>query len=210
MKLRVGIFHSLAYGDQIYRGGDEFEVPDDAAANWLRTGMVVPADNDWRGAFSGEQPAPVAPMVQPAKRPEPLPAAKAGEYVPHDPCEPNGPVRAVCSVSGCPCQVSKAGECAECRRVHNRHRTRKREHKAYQRKPWKRTRREYLRAHPLCECEDCALIAEPLRPSASVVDHIDGLGALGPRAHDWSNLRALSKRCHDRRTMRDQVNGADN
>ncbi|OOV31062.1 HNH endonuclease [Streptomyces avermitilis] len=46
-----------------------------------------------------------------------------------------------------------------------------------------------------------------LRPRAQVVDHIDGLGPLGPRAHDWTNLRAMTTAHHNRRTMRDQGNG---
>lgn len=47
----------------------------------------------------------------------------------------------------------------------------------------------------------------PLRPPATEVDHVDGLGPLGPRGHDWSNLRALTKRCHSRVTARNQPGG---
>jgi hypothetical protein len=207
MRLRVGFGRHLFYAGQQYQQGDTFDVPDESAAQWLRTGLVLPADGTWP---NDPVPAPV-PASAPRAKPAELPAAKPGEYVAHESCEPGAkpsdvkrPSLAVCPVAGCPC-LTWNGECAECRRIHNRHRTRKREHKAYQRKPWKLTRAAYLREHPLCECEDCALIAEPLRPRASVVDHIDGLGALGPRAHDWSNLRSMTKRCHDARTMRDQV-----
>lgn len=208
LRLRVATFCRLDYQGTEYRAGHEFDVSDESAPQWLRTGLVVPADGIWP---EDAAPPPKPPAVPAESRPT-KPAAKPGEYVAHDPCEadprPKGKrlSRAVCSVAGCPC-MTWGGECAECKRVHNRHRTRKREHKAYQGKEWQRTRREYLRAHPLCECDNCVQIAVPLRPAASVVDHIDGLGALGPRAHDWSNLRAMTKRCHDRRTMRDQVHG---
>ncbi|WP_328920567.1 HNH endonuclease [Streptomyces sp. NBC_00208] len=208
MRLRVGLGRHLVYDGQQYQQGDEFDVSEESAANWLATGLVLPASGVWSDSLS------VAPVSapEPRQRPTVKPAAKPGEYVPHEPCEQpqttGKRAGSVCSVAGCPCIVPKAGECVECRRAHNRHRTRKREHLAYQRKDWKATRRDYLRAHPLCECEDCTLIAEPLRPAAQVVDHIDGLGPLAPLGHDWSNLRAMTKRCHDRRTMRDQVNGA--
>ncbi|MEV8207651.1 HNH endonuclease signature motif containing protein [Streptomyces sp. NPDC079189] len=213
MRLRVGASRRLIYQDVTYYEGDEFEVPASSAPQWIHTGLVAPAepmaDAELLSLLSDQ---PATPTAKPAA--SALPAAKPGEYVAHEPCEPGAkpsgvkrPSLAVCPVAGCPC-LTWNGECAECRRIHNRHRTRKREHKAYQRKPWKLTRSAYLREHPLCECEDCTLIAEPLRPAAQVVDHIDGLGPLGPRAHDQSNLRAMAKRCHDRRTMRDQVNGA--
>jgi hypothetical protein len=203
MRLRVGFGRHLFYAGQQYQQGDDIEVPDETAANWLGTGLVLPADGVWLEDVHST-PAPRA-------KPAALPAAKPGEYVAHEPCDPGAkppdvkrPSLAVCPVAGCPC-LTWNGECAECRRIHNRHRTRKPEHKAYGRKAWQLARTAYLREHPLCECDDCTLIAEPRRPAAQVVDHIDGLGALGPRAHDWSNLRSMTKRCHDARTMRDQV-----
>lgn len=66
---------------------------------------------------------------------------------------------------------------------------------------WERTRRRYLRRHPICECDaDCG---EP----STVVHHVDGLGPDGPHGHDESNLQALAKRCHDRITAREQPGG---
>jgi hypothetical protein len=45
------------------------------------------------------------------------------------------------------------------------------------------------------------------RPEAEVVDHIDGLGPLGPLGHDPTNLRSMTKGHHDKRTARDQPGG---
>jgi 5-methylcytosine-specific restriction protein A len=41
------------------------------------------------------------------------------------------------------------------------------------------------------------------RPRATEVDHVDGLGPLGPRGHDWANLQALTKAHHSRKTGRE-------
>ncbi|MCZ0986681.1 HNH endonuclease signature motif containing protein [Streptomyces diastatochromogenes] len=71
------------------------------------------------------------------------------------------------------------------------------------RRKWERVRTEYLRTNPYCECSECLAIAEPLRPAAAEVDHIDGLGLLGPKAFDWSNLQALTKGHHSRKTARE-------
>ncbi|CDR07367.1 predicted protein [Streptomyces iranensis] len=43
----------LILKDQEYSEGDEFNVPDDAAATWLRTGLVVPADGIWPDGLDG-------------------------------------------------------------------------------------------------------------------------------------------------------------
>ncbi len=128
-------------------------------------------------------------------------------------CEPpnsNGRALSVCTTSGCSCLVA-SGKCHGCRRTNDsQRRKRNRAHyAAYGRKDWQRTRAAFLREHPYCECDECLQLPAILRPAATVVDHIDGLGPLGPRGHDWSNLRAMTKAHHDRRTMRDQVNGLD-
>jgi 5-methylcytosine-specific restriction protein A len=72
---------------------------------------------------------------------------------------------------------------------------------------WRKARAAYLRAHPLCECAECEAVPIPLRPAATEVDHIDGLGPLGPRGYDWSNLRAMTKAHHSRETARNQPGG---
>lgn len=58
---------------------------------------------------------------------------------------------------------------------------------------WRRIRARYLRAHPICELEDCD------RPSVDV-DHIDGSGPRGDNSD--SNLMALCKPHHSSKTVR--------
>jgi 5-methylcytosine-specific restriction protein A len=113
--------------------------------------------------------------------------------------------RSVCSTPGCPVLVYPAGRCPECRakaQVRRPSATRKGYDAA-----WRRTRAAFLRANPLCMCADCEAIAAPLRPAATEVDHIDGLGPLGPRGHDWTNLRAMTKAHHSRATAHAQPGG---
>lgn len=217
MRLRVAAFARFEYGGQTYVSGDILDVPDDAALGWLRSGLVVPADDSWpdgvfidavsaqtsSAAEAGPEPADVADQ-----EPDGGPASMAPCGTCNPPARKTGKPLVVCPTPGCPC-LTAGGKCAGCRQAHDRRRNKRADRRAYQAKDWQRTRRAYLREHPLCECEDCAEIPEPLRPAAQVVDHIDGLGPLGPRGHDWSNLRAMAKRCHDRRTMRDQVRSVD-
>jgi len=66
---------------------------------------------------------------------------------------------------------------------------------------WERTRRRYLRAHPICEDESGCI------DQATDVDHIDGLGPNGPHGHKDFNLRALCHSHHSQRTARDQAGG---
>jgi 5-methylcytosine-specific restriction protein A len=60
---------------------------------------------------------------------------------------------------------------------------------------WQATRKRYLLAHPTCQHPGCT---EP----ATDVDHIDGLGPLAPRGHDESNLQAMCRPHHTRKTNR--------
>lgn len=68
---------------------------------------------------------------------------------------------------------------------------------------WQRLRIAFLAQHPLCECEDCEAGAKRLT-IAEVVDHIIPIAERPDLRLEWSNLRAMAKRCHDRRTARDQ------
>jgi 5-methylcytosine-specific restriction protein A len=68
---------------------------------------------------------------------------------------------------------------------------------------WRRCRAAFLKAHPLCQCDDCAAGALRVTP-ATVVDHLVAVAEAPERRLDWSNLRAMAKRCHDRRTAREQ------
>jgi len=113
----------------------------------------------------------------------------------------------VCSTVGCPTLVPKAGRCEECRAEAERKRKSTAHQRAYTSKDWQRTRTAFLRAHPYCECDECLALPEVMRPRATVVDHIDGLGPLGPRGHDWSNLRAMTHAHHSRHTAVAQPGG---
>lgn len=56
---------------------------------------------------------------------------------------------------------------------------------------WSKTRKAFLAANPRCaRCPAPAFHAH----------HKDGLGPLGPRGRDWSNLEPLCKSCHSRET----------
>lgn len=66
---------------------------------------------------------------------------------------------------------------------------------------WRKTRKAFLQIHPICQDEAGCL--EP----ATDVDHIDGLGPLGPRGFDFQNLRAFCHSHHSQRTARDQPGG---
>ena len=73
---------------------------------------------------------------------------------------------------------------------------------------WQIVSREYRKAHPLCECDDCAALPENERPPSTEVHHRDGLGPSGPRGFDWDNLQAMAKPCHSRQTVREHGLGA--
>ena len=68
---------------------------------------------------------------------------------------------------------------------------------------WRRCRAAFLAAHPLCQCDDCKGGTIRTTP-ATVVDHIVAVADAPELRLDWSNLRAMAKRCHDRRTALDQ------
>lgn len=103
----------------------------------------------------------------------------------------------VCPTPGCP-ELTAGGRCESCKRKAEQARGTSRQ-RGYDGR-WERTRRAYLRAHPLCQWPGCLLLAAD-------VDHIDGLGPKGPRGHDWSNLRGLCHPHHSQRTARDQPGG---
>jgi 5-methylcytosine-specific restriction protein A len=63
---------------------------------------------------------------------------------------------------------------------------------------WLRLSKQFLTEHPLCE--DCD--ANGITEAATEVDHVDGLGPNGPRGFDETNLRALCKVCHAKKTRR--------
>lgn len=67
---------------------------------------------------------------------------------------------------------------------------------------WQRAREGFLRAHPLCQCDECDEGRKRLRPSV-VVDH--RIPHRGDMSLFWdsSNWQALAKECHDRKTARE-------
>jgi len=60
---------------------------------------------------------------------------------------------------------------------------------------WEATRADHLTLEPWCQHPHCT------RP-ATDVDHIDGLGPLGPRGHDHDNLQSLCHPHHSAKTAR--------
>jgi 5-methylcytosine-specific restriction protein A len=68
---------------------------------------------------------------------------------------------------------------------------------------WQALRKEFLAQHPYCECEEHR--GTDGRALAQVVDHIISIEERPDLRLEWSNLRAMTKRCHDRRTARDQA-----
>lgn len=65
---------------------------------------------------------------------------------------------------------------------------------------WQRLRKRFLRENPLC----CFCMDDGKLTEATVVDHIVTISERPDMRLTWSNLRALCKRCHDRRTAKDQ------
>jgi 5-methylcytosine-specific restriction enzyme A len=65
---------------------------------------------------------------------------------------------------------------------------------------WRKLRHAYLSQHPLCECDRCK--SEGLVTPAEVVDHIVPINDDPSLRLEWSNLRSMSKRCHDAHTAR--------
>ncbi|MFD7499927.1 hypothetical protein [Streptomyces sp. NPDC059850] len=57
MRVHVAASRHLVLNGTEYSEGDTFDVPDAAAATWLRTGLVVPADGVWPDGWdSGARP----------------------------------------------------------------------------------------------------------------------------------------------------------
>lgn len=69
-------------------------------------------------------------------------------------------------------------------------------------KAWQTLRLEYLAQHPFCECEDHQ--GKDERALSRVVDHRISIRERPELRLEWSNLRAMTKPCHDRHTARTQ------
>ena len=64
-------------------------------------------------------------------------------------------------------------------------------------KHWWPLRAAFLQAHPICSVVGCGRLAQE-------VDHIMSIRERPALRLAWSNLRAMCKSCHSRRTARDQ------
>lgn len=69
---------------------------------------------------------------------------------------------------------------------------------------WERARAEFLRANPLCA--ECARNDQIV--AATVVDHVVPHKGDKQRFWDRANWQPLCKRCHDRKTAREQSHSA--
>jgi 5-methylcytosine-specific restriction enzyme A len=72
---------------------------------------------------------------------------------------------------------------------------------------WRKESKQFLFEHPLCECDECKRMHR-LLPS-EVVDHIIPHRGDPILFWDKNNWRAMSKRCHDQKTARED-NGFGN
>ncbi|MFC9846473.1 HNH endonuclease signature motif containing protein [Streptomyces sp. NPDC060223] len=103
----------------------------------------------------------------------------------------------VCPTPGCPA-LTPSGRCADCQAQATADRPRHKD--AGRGRRWRDASTMYLRDHPYCECPECSALPPLQRDLATEVDHIDGLGPLGPRGYDPDNWQAMSKPHHSRKT----------
>lgn len=106
----------------------------------------------------------------------------------------------VCPTPGCP-TLTPRGKCPACATQARAERP-STSSRGYGR-AWRKASTAYLEDHPYCECDECAPLLPLQRDLATEVDHIDGLGPLGPRGYDETNLQALSKRHHSRKSAQE-------
>lgn len=92
-----------------------------------------------------------------------------------------------CRAAGCPQRAVRRGRCATHQVVRSDDRP-SAAARGYDRK-WRRIRAQYLRKHPRCVV--CGA-------DATEVDHVVSLARGG--THQWSNLQAMCKPCHTRKT----------
>lgn len=101
-----------------------------------------------------------------------------------------------CNHPGCP-ELTKNKYCDRHRNLHNNKRE-SASKRGYNNK-WRVASKRYLKAHPLCvQCQKENRLVE-----ATVVDHI--IPHRGDKKLFWdeNNWQALCKRCHDRKTRRE-------
>lgn len=67
---------------------------------------------------------------------------------------------------------------------------------------WQNLRLEFIAEHPFCECDEHQ--GKDERAITQVVDHIQPIETRPDLRLEWSNLRGMTKVCHDRHTARTQ------
>ena len=67
---------------------------------------------------------------------------------------------------------------------------------------WRKLSIEFRAQHPLCECDEHQ--GKDVRALTQVVDHRIAIAERPDLRLDWSNLRAMTKVCHDKHTARTQ------
>ena len=103
-----------------------------------------------------------------------------------------------CKHPGCPELVPSGTKYCGAHKVLHPEEVRSAASRGYDSK-WQKVSREFLRAHPLCD--EC--MKQGRYEKATVVDHIVPHRGDQELFWDRSNWRALCKRCHDRKTRRD-------
>lgn len=72
----------------------------------------------------------------------------------------------------------------------------------YRTTQWQALRKAQLAMHPLCQCDDCQEGMKRVT-AATVVDHRRPHKGDPALFYDPANLRSMAKRCHDRKTARE-------
>jgi 5-methylcytosine-specific restriction protein A len=67
---------------------------------------------------------------------------------------------------------------------------------------WQKLSREFRAMNPYCQCDEHQ--GKDGRALAEVVDHRIPIAERPDLRLEWSNLRAMTKRCHDRHTAKTQ------
>lgn len=116
---------------------------------------------------------------------------------------PTAPL-ALCLEPGCPNRV-RSGRCAEhetqIRRESDARRSGGRQ-RGWTRE-WAAFSKDYLRRHPMCECDECAAQPAWRRHIATDVDHTGGHSRTCPHALDERHVQALSHPHHASKTARE-------
>ena len=108
-----------------------------------------------------------------------------------------------CTYPGCGL-LTETGRCPKHAHVEKREHDARRgtaRQRGYSR-TWEKASKAFLRAHPLCQCEDCGDGRIRVTP-ATVVDHrVPHRGDM-KLFWDSSNWQSMAKECHDRKTARE-------